>query len=95
MITTYFLLRFLISDGFNLLTNITSGQYCNDDSQTECYPILWNSLSLYNKKNNTKFVMIQDILSLVVVIISIVFFFVYRKSQYGMAKVLNNRNQVE
>jgi hypothetical protein len=39
--------------------------------------------------------MIQDILSLVIVVISIVFFFVYRKSQYGMAKVLNNRNQVE
>ena len=95
MIIVYFIFRFLISDGFNLLTNIITGQFCNDESQTECYPILWNLLSIYNKKNNSKFILIQDILSLVVIILSVVFFFIYRKRQYNKAKVLNDRNQAE
>lgn len=95
MIAVYFIFRFLVSDGFNLLTNIISGKYCNDDNQTECEPILWNLVSIYNKKDNQKFVFIQDILSLVFVILSVPFFFLYRKSQYSKAQLLNNKNQVE
>jgi hypothetical protein len=47
---------------------------------------------MYNKKLNTRFIMVQDILSLVLVVLSIVFFFVYRMRQYKMAKILNGRN---
>lgn len=95
MIILYFICRFLVCDGFNLLTNIILGKYCNDDNQTECEPILWNMISIYNKKDNQKFIFIQDILSLVFVLLSVVFFFLYRKSQYSKAQLLNNKNQVE
>lgn len=40
-------------------------------------------------------ILIQDILSLAVIVLSVVFFFLYRKRQYNKAKVLNDRNQVE
>lgn len=36
MLAVYFIFRFLLCDGFNLITNIVIGQYCNDGSQTEC-----------------------------------------------------------
>ena len=95
MIIVYFIFRLIICEGFNLITNIISGQYCMDESQTECHPILWNLLSIYNKKNNSKLILIQDILILVVIVLSVVFFFLYRKRQYNKAKILNDRNQVE
>jgi len=95
MLVVYCIFRFLICDGFNLITNLVSGKYCADGSQTECEPYTWNVLSGFNKKSNPKLILIQDILSLVIVVLSIAFFFLYRKRQYNKAKVLNNRNQEE
>lgn len=39
--------------------------------------------------------LIQDILSLVLVFISIIFFFFYRKNQYQITKTLSETNQSE
>lgn len=94
MLTFYFIFRFLVCDGFNAITNLVAGHYCEDVLQVECEAYIWNLASLFNKKNNATFILIQDILSLVLVILSIGFFFLYRKRQYNKAKILNNRNQV-
>lgn len=93
MLIVYFVFRFLICDGFNLITNIVVGKYCNDGAQIECEPYVWNLVSIYNKKDNAKFILVQDILSLVLVVLSIAFFFLYRMRQYKKAKILNDRNQ--
>lgn len=95
MIIVYLIFRLLVSDGFNLATNILQGKYCNMQSQIDCTRDPWNYLSTVNLKGEEKYLFIQDILDLVVVVFSIVFFFCYRKMQYHMAKVLDATRQTE
>lgn len=94
MLMSYLLIRFLIIDAFALVTNIV-GQYCSNVDQNKCDFTLWNQLSTMNKNDNSTFVLIHDILSLVLIVVSILFFFLYRRKQYTKAKALNDRNQVE
>ena len=91
MIILYFFLRFLICDGFNLITSYIYGNYC--DSKTDCQPALWNYASMVNNKNQKQFIQIQNILNLATIVLTILFFFFYRKGQYNLNKAIDKNQQ--
>ena len=51
MALTYLAFRFLISDGFNLITNIVFGKHCQSEDQELCSHNIWNQASIVNIKD--------------------------------------------
>lgn len=90
----YLLLRFLISDAYNLITSLMA-TYCKDNPH-DCSDFSSN-LSAYNKKTTSDEAManIVDILNLVTVIASIVFFFFYRKYQFHIYNLVDISNHTQ
>ena len=95
MIIFYLIFRFIFADGFNLVTNLVVGTYCSAQTAKQCNHKIYNQMSKANLRDNEYFLLIQDILNLVVVVISILFFFCYRKKQYHIARVLDENEQTE
>ena len=95
MITLYFLLRFIICDAFNLYTNIALGSICKSLKEAECENIFWNYASVINLQGNPQMLYLQDILNLVIIVLSLIFFFIYRKIQYELNKEIDKNHQTE
>lgn len=95
MLIFYLTFKFIICDGFNLVSNILFGNNCKIETEDICANKIWNYLSVFNIKGDQEHLFIQDILNLALVVLSIIFFFFYRKKQYHIAKVLDDRQQEE
>ena len=91
MCIVYLLLRFLLTDGFNVITNFMA-TFCSRDDVDLCGKNSFAKSSLYNKMTPTseKLIVIVDILNLATVVVSILFFFFYRKYQYGIYSLLDS-----
>lgn len=90
MTIVYLLLRFIITDGFNLVTNFLA-TYCNDSTH-ECEDNSFARASIFNKvtPEGDSDVMIVDILNLVTVVFSIIYFLVYHKYQSQIYSLLDS-----
>ena len=95
MIILYFSLRFLISDGFNLFTNYKFGTNCLESTKSQCQAAIWNYASVLNLQGNEHYLFIQDILTLATIVLSIIFFFIYRKQQYRFNEEIDKNRQTE
>ncbi len=83
MIILYLALVFIIVDAYALIINI-KGSYCSINVY-ECENNFFVNISTYNLSHDftmNNYVYTLDILCLLVVIGSIVFFILYRKTQY-------------
>jgi hypothetical protein len=85
MAVIYLLIRFLITDIYNLISS-TLGSYCNDSSN-DCSTLA--KLSAFNKKTQEDegMVNVVDILNMICAIVSIVFFILYRKFQFKIYNI--------
>lgn len=94
MAICYLLLRFLISDAYNLATSVMA-HYCYD-YPSECTDFS-SRLSSYNKKTPEDEGMIRmvDILNLATTVFSIVFFLFYRSYQFKIYKIANSFNHTQ
>lgn len=94
MAVVYLCMRFLVTDAFNLLSSAAGGSYC------ESYPDFCGSgvigeMSAYNKIEEEGLVWALDVLNLLTVLLSMVYFGVYRKLQYGIASSINEAQHTQ
>lgn len=85
MAIIYLLIVFLVCGIFNLFTSI-DGNYCVKHTKL-CEKNIFEMISAYNKyldKSKSEMLKIENILSLCVVVLSIIFFIIYRKIQYDI-----------
>jgi hypothetical protein len=94
MITCYLILRFLLTDIFNIVTSLTDGNYCKDQ-RNNCNQSLFSLLSSLNKIGKQNLIYILDFLNLITVVSSIVFFVYYRKLQYKIYEFIDRSLQTQ
>jgi hypothetical protein len=83
MVIVYLLIHFLLTDLFNIVTSML-GNYCYKNS-LECEGNYFGMFSNYNKYQDNDIEPLNyvlDILNLIMIVCSIVFFLSYRKIQY-------------
>lgn len=93
MVIIYFFLRFLLCDGFNLYSNIVFGSKCKSLEKDVCEDTIWNFASAINLDGNEQTFWIQDILNLAIIVLSLIYFFIYRKRQYSINKMIGKNRQ--
>ena len=84
MTIAYLLLRFILSDCYNLISN-TSATSCNQQGTRDtCSKNAMAKFSTFNKQTVEDEPMLYavDILNLITIVVSIIFFLYYRKYQY-------------
>lgn len=94
MAIVYLLLRFLISDCYNLITN-TNAKSCDDVANIQhCKNNVVARFSSYNKgsTDDEPFLYVVDILNLAAIVCSIIFFLYYRRYQYEIYEVADVAN---
>lgn len=80
MLIYYFILRFIISDAYNLYTNYIG----SDCSRTQyCRPSIVQKLSIVNKLTHSGELFMVDLLNFAFVGISIIYFFSYDRYLYN------------
>ncbi len=81
MVVVYLLMRFLLSDCYNLVTNILSTNCDMPENIQICKDNIVARYSSYNKGtlNDEPFLYVVDILNLVTIVLSIIFFLYYRR----------------
>ncbi len=87
------IVRFLISDCFNIVTSLKDGNYCKQ--ATDCEQTIFSYTSSLNKVFEFKTIQILDILNLVTIFLLIVFFLLYRKYQYKIYSTIDFTMQTQ
>jgi hypothetical protein len=77
------LINSLIHGAFNLYSSQFLGGYC--DLITDCKKDFWNTLAISNKIDKQDLVFIVDLLNLVAIVFSIIFFMVNRRRLYKLS----------
>lgn len=94
LIIVYLLVRLLIVDSFNIITNLIS--YASlDQNSREAFKInLFAQFSIYSKQasEQNNLVFILDILNLTAVVVSIVLFYFIRKYQINIFELVDSSN---
>jgi hypothetical protein len=85
MAICYLLLRLVLTDAFNLISSM-AGDYCR---KNPCDSLLTSEISSYNKIDEQSLVYVLDILNLITIVFSMVFFNFYRKVQYRIEMLIN------
>lgn len=89
--------RFLITDGYNLITNIFA-QNCNDPKNiSECSNNFAAKFSDFNKNTNSDeiYLFTVDVLNIITVFLSIIFFALYRRYQYRIYNLIDKLNHTQ
>jgi hypothetical protein len=89
----YLLFHMLIHSIFSLYTSHFVGGYCEDTQH--CHQTVWNTFSMSNKIDRQDLINIVDLLNLVVIVLSLVFFICVRRSQYRMYSLIDEDAQTE
>lgn len=87
----YFLLRAVIVDIFNIITNLNDGQNC----EGECVEQFFTMASVLHKDNRLDLINVTDILTFCTIILSMVYFLVFRRAQYKIYCIIDEKNQTE
>jgi hypothetical protein len=88
MLILYLSFRFLLTDSFNLISSISSGEYCGTYANL-CNGYFTSLASSYNKALQFNILKVVDVLNLITVILSIIFFNFYRKIQYRIYSIVD------
>lgn len=97
MTIVYLGLRFFITDGYNLITNIFA-ENCKDPKNiAECNTNFAAKFSNFNKSTSSDeaYLFTVDVLNIVTVVLSIVFFTIYRKYQYTIYCLADMSNHTQ
>lgn len=92
MAVCYLMLRFILTDSFNLISSAVAGTYCH---KLGCGAKFTSEMSSYNKINEENLVYIVDVLNLITIIVSMVFFNIYRKMQYKLENLINGSQHTQ
>lgn len=92
MAICYLILRFILTDAFNLISSATAGSYCRIHG---CDSFITGEISSYNKISEQGLVFALDILNLITIIFSIAFFNLYRKVQYRIEMLINSAQHTQ
>lgn len=94
MTIVYLIVRFLLSDCYNLITNTVSSNCSQAENIPRCHRNVVAKYSSYNKaiSDDEPFLYVVDILNLVTIVISIAFFLYYRRYQYEVYKLVDFSN---
>lgn len=98
MLIIYLLMRVIVVDGFNVITNISFGNKCeleNSLGDHLCAKSFFTLTSAYNKINREDMIDVLDILNLITIVLSIIFFLIYRKRQYEIYDSIDTNQQTQ
>ena len=87
----FFLIRGLVLDGFNIVTNLIEGNSCKG----ECVQQFFTKASIFHKDDRKDLINTTDLLAFITVLVSIIYFTVYRRIQYQIYNVIDEKNQTE
>lgn len=87
----YLLFHCIIHSIFTIYANHMLGKHCQLTGG--CVSTIWNTLSTSNSFDRQDLINIIDILNLVTIVLSIVFFYFSRKKRYEMNKLIDKEDQ--
>lgn len=90
----YLVLHLLISAGYNLLTN-SQGNACGGPGQLSCPKVFLTLLATANKHHHHNPLRTLDLLNLILVSVSIVYFILVRRYEYQRFNLIENEIQTE
>jgi len=97
MTIVYLGLRFFLTDGYNLITNIFADNCKDPKNISECSNNFAAKFSNFNKSTNQDeaYLFTVDILNIITVFISIIFFTLYRRYQYRIYSLADMSNHTQ
>ena len=87
----FFIIRGLVVDGFNIITNLIEGKSCSG----ECVHQFFTKASIFHKDDRDDLINTTDLLAFITIFVSIIYFTIYRRVSYHIYNVIDEKNQTE